>query len=217
MRNEGRIQIVSSFENLFKQIVKSYKHKAAPHRHHRVKLLLIGGTSRSGKTTLANHISSQLNTQDINNIIVSLDLWLIDIDKRKENSVVIERYETKAIINAVDHILIGHVIFPPIYNPITRKRTSETGDQGLCIDAGVAIIDGVIALAIPELLSKADMSIFVDIEDKLRQERLTDFYTKFKGFSSNEATLIIQDREKEEIPYVNDTKKNADIIFFPKK
>jgi uridine kinase len=217
MRNEGRIPLISSFEDLYKQIAESHKHKAATHRYQKVYLLLIGGTSRSGKTTLANLISGQLNSQNIKNLIVSLDSWLIGIDKRKENSVVVERYETEAIINAVDHILNGHVIYPPIYNPITRKRISEAGNESLRIDSGVAIIDGVITLAIPELLDRADMSIFVDVEDKLREERLRDFYIKFKGFSPNEATLIINDREKEEIPYVNETKKNANIIFIQKK
>jgi adenylylsulfate kinase-like enzyme len=65
MRNEGRIQIISSFKNLYKEIIESYKNKVAPERYPKVYLLLIGGTSRSGKTTLANHISGQLNTQHI--------------------------------------------------------------------------------------------------------------------------------------------------------
>lgn len=217
MRIKGRTQIISSLKNLYKQIIESYKNKVAPGGFQKIYLLLIGGTSRSGKTTLANHISGQLNKQNITNITVSLDSWLIGIDKRKENSVVIERYETKAINNAVDNLIKGHVIFPPVYNPITRKRISEAGNQGLYIESGVIIIDGVITLAIPELLGKGDMSIFVGIEDKLRLQWLTEFYIQCKGLSPDEAMAIIQDREKEEIPYVNETKKNADIIFFQKR
>lgn len=217
MRNNGRIPIVSSLEDLYKQITDSYKHKAATHRFQKVYLLLIGGTSRSGKTTLANLISGQLNWQNIKNLVVSLDSWLLGIDERKENSVVVERYETEAIINAVDSILNGHIIYPPIYNPITRKRTSDTGDQGLRIDEGVVIVDGVIALAVPELLNKAGLSIFVDVADKVRLQRLTEFYIQDKGFSPDEANTLIEDREKEEIPFVKKTKKNANIVYCPRQ
>jgi uridine kinase len=216
MRNTGRIPLRYSFEDIEKKIVISYKHKIALSRSQKIYLILIGGNSRSGKTTLANLISDKLNFQNIKNIYISLDSWLIDIDKRKENTLVIERYETKAIINAVESIFNGHVIFPPIYNPITRKRISEAGNQGLSIDEGVAIIDGVITLAIPELLGKADMSIFVDIEDKLRLQRLSEFYIQYKGLYPDKAIAIIQDRENEEVPFINETKKNADIIFFLK-
>lgn len=214
MTAKKNIQSIYCFSELYKHIIESYSIKRD--LCHEVYLLLIGGLSRSGKTTLANLVSEQLNQENIQNVIVPLDSWLICFDKRKQDSSVIERYDTEAIDRSLKLLLKGHNVFPPIYNHITRKRTNEVGSTGLCIKKGILIVEGVISLAVGELVDKSDLAVFIDIENGLRLRRLTEFYHKYKGFSLNETHQIIHEREKEEIPFINETKWYADIIFTPK-
>lgn len=198
----------TSIEPLYKAVSDAY---LANGEH--IFVILIGGCSRAGKSTLSSAIAGQLLKSDIESRVINIDAWLISVDKRKINSTVTERYDLEAINNTVESLLKGETVFPPVYNPASRKRIEGVFEKPIQLTTGVLIIEGVITLADKDLLAKSHFNIFVDIPDSLRIERLDDFYGRVKGLEKKVYSQIILDRENEEIPFVKASAGNADFLF----
>jgi len=183
--------------------------------HHaltRVVIVLIGGCSRSGKTVLAKEVVKYFSRRKIPSDSISLDSWLIDIDKRPEHSSVLERYDCAAIIADINRILNGKSIMLSYYDPKTRSRLIGRS-SAYHLKNGLLIIEGVIALALEGLRMNSLFNIYVTCDDVTRFSRLKDYYCIFKGVELHDALKILCDREKEEVPFVHGTNKWADIIF----
>lgn len=176
-------------------------------------LVLIGGCSRSGKSYLAGLLKKLLEESGIKTIIVELDAWLVSKDKRRPDSNVLERYEIDGIINSVIDLLNGNPVYPPVYDVVKRTRIKEKQDSPVQIKNGVIILDGVVALTIPEFLNRASFRIFLDIPDTLRRERMAEFYLDNKNVSENEFHAIMNEREREEVPFIKSSRCNADVVF----
>jgi len=176
--------------------------------------VLIGGCSRSGKTTLCRRIREDLYNRGIESLLINLDNWLIDINDRTGNETVRERYNYESIAEDIKRVQKGDAIHPPLYDPQTRSIICESRPNPIIIRNGcIGIVDGAIALDIEELRNIADLKIFVSVEDNLRVDRLMKFYLEYKGCSLEETIAIIKDREKEEIPIISATKRFADVIY----
>jgi len=202
---------LKSFDSLYLHVMHAYNNSAS--KVFNTCLILIGGCSRSGKTSLSMRISEKLFEDNISNVVVPLDAWLISLEKRNQSSTVVERYECDAMVKSFEMLLHGRAIFPPVYDSFSRRRISERSDQPLFIPSGVVIADGVIALALPDLRRRASLKIFVDIENSERKQGLRDFYIKYKRLSPVEAEKVIGEREQEEVPYIQNTQQYADVIF----
>lgn len=199
---------ILSYESLYEYIKRlDLQSKKGP------SLILIGGCSRTGKSTLAYKLSEQIKSWGIESNILSLDSWLISIDKRKKDSTVMDRYDCNSIVISIKTLLKGNRIFPPVYNVVSRRRLAEKSKIPIVARSGVVIIDGVNSLALKELLKIAILKIFTTIPDEIRLERLMDFYVNIKGFNNNKAMNIISSREKEEVLFIKKTADNADLIF----
>jgi uridine kinase len=176
-------------------------------------LLLIGGCSRSGKTTITKTISKHLSLFNIPTLRVPLDSWLLGIESRTPEMGVLDRYQCRQIVQAIKVILDGRKVYPPVYDVISRRRISERSSEYLHIKEGVVIVDGVPALAIPALRHTAALRIFVDLDDTDRKRRLRKFYLHEKSLSEHECAEIISRREQEEVLFIKHSKKFADIVF----
>lgn len=203
--------ILKSVKDLSSHIVEALKSEK---RKNKSNLLLIGGCSRSGKSYIANEIKEILTRKGIDTIILELDAWLISKENRRPASTVLERYEIGNIINSIRDLQKGYSISPPLYDAITRRRIKGKNDKSVQQKNGIIIVDGVITLAIPELLDQATIKIFINIPDTLRKKRLAEFYLDYKKVSKNEFDMIFNEREKEEVPFIKSTKRNADLVFF---
>lgn len=177
------------------------------------KLVLLGGCSRSGKSYLANLLKRLLEESGIKTVIVELDGWLVSKDKRKPDSSVLERYKINRIVNSAIDLLNGTAVYPPVYDSGKRERVKEKQDSPMQIKNGIIILDGVVALAIPELLNRASFRIFVDVPDTLRRERMAEFYLDYKNVHENEFQAIMGEREREEVPFIKASRRNADVVF----
>jgi len=175
--------------------------------------VLVGGCSRAGKTTLVSELAETISVAGVNATAVKLDSWLISVDDRKQNSTVLERYEVTAIVASVNKILQGDTICPPVYDVVSRNRVVDSGGDPIAAESGILFVEGVLALAIEELVEKAALKIFVDIPDEHRKNRLIDFYSNTKGLARQEYESIVATREKEEVPYTKKTAINADVLF----
>ena len=176
-------------------------------------IILIGGVSRSGKSTLAKKLGLMLETKSIDCQIIEMDKWLVSLEKRKQNSKVIDRYHIESLIISLRDLLSDKVIFPPHYDSISRTQIAEIGSKPLSFKSGILIIEGVVALAVKELEKLAKIKIHVEISDFQRYRRLINFYKVIKAIPSKEYRQLIKDREKEEIPYIKKTSQKADVIF----
>lgn len=176
-------------------------------------IILVGGCSRAGKTFLVSKLIQNLSVLEVNTSVLNLDSWLVSVYNRKQNSTVLERYEIAAIISAVKRIKQGLAVYPPVYDVASRSRVAASGPSAVLINKGILFIDGVVGLAIKELLAEASLRIYVDIADKRRKSRLVEFYSGIKKMKRKEYTGIIATREKEEVVFIKKTAVNADLIF----
>jgi uridine kinase len=176
-------------------------------------LILIGGCSRSGKSTLAHAVASRFTASGISTRVLGLDHWLIDVEHRSAASTVLERYDGNAIVQAVMALLCGETVHPPVYDVVTRRRVAERSEEGVCLATGVLIVEGVVALALEELLRSARARIYTHTDDDVRLARLRDFYTRTKRLGADEAESLIEARELEEVPSIKQTVAHADFVF----
>lgn len=148
-------------------------------------MILVGGCARSGKTTLANELAAELESKQIVSQIIPLDHWLISKDQRPLNSKVYERFDYKEIIDSIKLYLQGEKIKGYKYD---IKSGSRMGEEELpCFMGKVVIIEGVVALDIPWLRELADVTIFKEIGDETRKQRLREY---FRGRTMDETEKV---------------------------
>ena len=181
--------------------------------------VIIGGCSRAGKTTLAMNLQNKMSSMGIHSLIVQLDSWLVSLEKRRMGSTVLERYDTASIVSSIKNLQSGGRIYPPVYDAISRKRVKESSNKAISLERneGIVIVEGVVSLAIPELMKIAALKIFVDIPDAIRKQRLGDFYSLTKKIDKDIYEKILSNREKEEVILIKATHRNADVLFYGKK
>jgi uridine kinase len=146
-------------------------------------LVLVGGCSRTGKTMLATMLEKKLEQHNIKSITIKLDNWLLGLNERSGKETVSERYSYSEIYKSIRKIMKGEKIFPPIYNPKTRKVTRQNLTHYHQINEGICIVEGVIALDIPDLRNLSDFKIYSEVNDEIRRERLLEFYSEYKKCS----------------------------------
>jgi len=176
-------------------------------------LILIGGFSRSGKTTFANQLNKELRNSGYNSTVIGIDSWLLDIIDRPKDSIITQRYDCKDIESSVINLLNGKSIYPPNYDASSRKRIKNIMSQPVSISEGIIIWEGTIALSIKELLRQSNLNIFININDYTRLKRIIKFYRDEKKVPREEYKNIIKERETEEIPYIRNSMVNAHYIF----
>ena len=202
--NEKNVDYETLMDSLLNNYLKSNEKRF---------LVLIGGCSRSGKTTLANKIKIDCDKKNIKCVTVSLDNWLLGIDERKGDETVRERFKYKDIVEAITRIMNSDMVYTSIYDPKTRLIVCEKGPEPLYIEQGICMVDGVVALDIDELREQADFNIFTDVRDSTRIKRLVAFYNKYKNCSMGNTRKIITSREVDEVSIVKRTQIYADIIY----
>jgi len=185
------------------RIFESIKSKEQP-------LILVGGASRSGKSTFAQVIKMAFAKKGKKLEILGLDHWILDVDRRTEEMTVRDRYDYGEITESLRLLLRGEEVDLPKYDPKTRKRTGEVARFALKGDFGL-IVEGVVVLDIPELREKSDCSVYLGIPDGVRKDRFIDFYS-YKNLPSEGIEKLFERREKDEIEIVKKTREFADLV-----
>ncbi len=173
------------------------------------RLILIGGPSRAGKSSVAQVLKEMISYAGRKAHIISLDGWLLTANERVEGIGVMNRYD----INAASDLLIPiieskdrHLLSIPIHDRKTRKiiskNISSIGPED-CL-----IIEGVPALINNKFIDHTDIKIYVDVADQVRNKRLIDEY-KWRGESDEEIQCRIALREDDEISAVKNSMNNS--------
>jgi D,D-heptose 1,7-bisphosphate phosphatase len=177
------------------------------------KLILIGGASRSGKSTTAQVLSEILFKLGKNNHIISLDGWLLPSELRSEGIGVINRYDMEGVRRVIKICLESKTstnIQLPIYdrlNRISNEFDAISIKQDDCI-----IVEGVTALMDNYLCSKSNLRIYVENDEEERNKRIIDDYT-WRNEDIKKINQIILDRNLDEVPNIKASSSNSNFII----
>lgn len=173
------------------------------------RLVLIGGPSRAGKSSVAQVLKEIMSFAGRKAHIISLDGWLLPANERLESVGVINRYNLKAASDLLIPIIDSknrHWISIPMHDRKTRrimkKDISSIGPDD-CI-----IIEGVPALISNNFLDYTDIKIYVDVADEIRLGRLREEY-EWRGESYEEIQSRITSREYDELAIVRNSIINS--------
>ena len=176
--------LVSSYKNHFEEIAKC-------------KNWFVGGLSRSGKSTFSAICKRELKKRGINCIILSLDRWLIDLDKR--GFTVIERYDLESVkkmyfeINEATQDLN---IKLPYYSKKRQCRTDKRLVQTIGVN-DIIIWEGVIAIELAKQLNQILNTFFIEVDENDRKSRMKREY-EIRGIDEKDFNYIYESREQTE-------------------
>lgn len=180
-----------------------------------VRLVLIGGGTCSGKTTIARAIGMRLN--DLKTVIISHDNYYKDLchlepqARAKVNFDHPGSIDSPYLLDDIKLMLEGEAVDMPDYDFKTHCRV----EGSTCVAfADVIILEGIFALYYPELLELSDLKIYVDTDSDLRLARRMQRDIIDRG-RSVESVLeqYLQTVKPSHDAFIEPTKKNADLII----
>jgi len=178
------------------------------------RLMLIGGLSRSGKSTLAQVVKEQLALVGRTAHILSLDGWLKPTDQRSEGQGVGTRFDLAAATRFVVELLAQTQtvqVQVPIYERKSRSIRHEPFNRSIH-PSDLIIVEGVPALMCSELVSLSKMSLYTDVNRNERLERLHKDYA-WRGMDIQEIDRLIASRDSDETEEVRRSAVRARFII----
>jgi uridine kinase len=179
------------------------------------RLILIGGGTCSGKTTIAKAIGKRIT--DLKTVIISHDNYYRDLGHLPPEAAKQVNFDhpaaidTEYLIKDLKSMLDGTAVDIPGYDFSTHRR--EEGS--VCIaNADVIILEGIFALYYPELLELSDLKIYVDTDPDIRLARRMQRDILERG--RNVESVLYQYLETvkpSHQAFIEPTKKNADVII----
>ena len=169
----------------------------------------IGGLARSGKSTFVNLLVRSLAEEGFSAQVISLDNWLISLERRSEKMTVRERYKYEEIAWDLHRLVNHETIFVSNYDHLSRKTSSPgrfTLDGSECL-----IIEGIPALDIEEVRNLSHYKIYVEVAEVLRKKRFLSFY-RWKSLSDREIWRLHTDRLDDEVQIISESKKYANVV-----
>jgi len=172
--------------------------------------ILVGGVSRSGKSTVASVLVEIFNLLGKRAHILPLDSWLKASEKRHEGVGVLGRYMLDEVIDVAKKVASSSQRFSLNYTLYDRKLKQAQSQKTVSIGpSDIVIFEGVPALLDSHLLETANLKIYVDIGDDTRMSRLKDEYS-WRGENVESFMKKIMSREKDEVSPIKDSANKAD-------
>lgn len=178
------------------------------------RLLLIGGLSRSGKSSLAHVLKEQLAMTGITAHILSLDGWLKPTDERAEGRGVGTRFDLAAATRFVVELL-AQTETVRVQVPIYERHTRAIRREPRILDiqpSDLLIVEGVPTLMCSKLVSLSPIRIYTDVNRDERIERLHKDYA-WRGMDTPEIDRLIASRDSDETEEVRRSGVHARFIL----
>lgn len=135
-----------------------------------VTIIGIAGGTASGKTTIAKKLYA--TTSQVGSVaMLRMDDYYkctdhLTLEQRRQiNFDHPDSYDIELFIEHLEALKNSQDIDKPIYDFVVSNRTKETE---LVKASSVIIVEGILLFAIPELLEKFDIKIFVETPDDIR-------------------------------------------------
>lgn len=178
-------------------------------------IILIGGGTGSGKTTVAKRIMERLGSEKC--VILPMDNYYRDMshipleERKKYNYDHPDMIEHTLIVKHVKELLTGKAIELPDYDFTLYTRT---GNSTKIQPKPILLIEGIFALYYDELRALADLKIYVDTEgdERFIRRLQRDIFERGRTIESVIDQYLNTVKPMHDA-YVEPTKKLADIIM----
>jgi histidinol-phosphate phosphatase family protein len=164
--------------------------------------VLIGGLSRSGKSTFAAGLKAALQARGLDAVVLSLDRWLKNAPERTAG--VLGRYDLAAVAALIGQLVSRQApleLSLPVYHKLELRRI-EGAEHVEITPSTVIIFEGTVALTLTEKLPAGTPTFYVEIDETERQRRVINEYL-LRGKSRQEAEAIYLARQQDEVPVVS--------------
>jgi histidinol-phosphate phosphatase family protein len=175
-------------------------------------LVLVAGLARSGKSTLAAVLASELRLRGRKAQALSLDRWIRPLEERRPG--VLGRYDLDQVRAALGPWLDGGAVESapaPFYDRF--RRTSAEGPALSVAADEVLVLEGVPALAAPFPTARRVRRIHVRLDEQVRAARMQADYRARTGESADAARAVYEARSVDETPVVAGSAASADVTF----
>lgn len=177
------------------------------------RLILVGGPSRSGKSSIANVLAELFELVGIRAHVLPMDGWLKAAEDRHEGAGILSRYKLDAMLEEAKKIATNPNRFSIRYTQYDSKIKQVQAVKSSSIGpSDVVILEGVPALLDDRLIGLANARIYVDIDDDVRIQRLRDEYI-WRGEDEKAYMQKINSREKDEVLAVKESAYRADYLI----
>jgi D,D-heptose 1,7-bisphosphate phosphatase len=175
-------------------------------------VLLIGGNTRTGKSTLASYLRIAFSKKGQNVMQVGLDNWLLPEEQRSRNMNVYDRFRLPVLVSDLNKLFRGETLSISTYvNHPERIPDSVTyNPKGI----HVILVEGVVALSSPEIRELANCRLFTTLGPAQFRQRIDEYYA-WRGKSREETSLLVEKREQDEYQFIEKESKFADLIINP--
>lgn len=178
------------------------------------KVILIGGGSAAGKTLLSKSLSQAFPGQVS---LLSFDAYyrphpeLCLEERAKVNYDDPRSVEEDLFIKDLKQLIANHEVQIPIYDFASHSRLTSVQTV---IPHEYLIIDGIFALVFPEILSLADLKIFVTAPEDVRLQRRINRDVKERGRTPESVMKQFHATvQPSHLLYIEPSIRQADIIF----
>jgi D,D-heptose 1,7-bisphosphate phosphatase len=173
-------------------------------------IILIGGNTRTGKSTLASYLRLSFERSGHRVLQVALDNWLLPEEKRTPGMNVYDRFQLGTLEKDIQKMISGQRLIVTTYvNHPERKAVPVVYDP---LSAEVIIIEGIVALSSENINKSSHMRIFTMLYPELFRERLHEYYA-WRGNTAEETETLVKKREPDEYQLIEKESKLAHLII----
>lgn len=172
-------------------------------------VVLIGGQSRGGKSTLAATLRDALAARGQRAVVLSADRWLRPAAERGDG--VLQRYELGALQRLFERLAQTadrpERLSLPGYDRRDRSRHDDVDSVALA-PSDVIVIEGTVALALNAAQCSHVRRVFVEIDEVEREARVLREY-RLRGLEEGAARAVYRARLEDEHPVIESTAGDA--------
>jgi histidinol-phosphate phosphatase family protein len=171
-------------------------------------LVGVGGRSRAGKSVMAHACVRTLTEDGVACLLVRLDDWITPVAERGAADSAEMRARVDLLPEVIAVLRSGRRVTGLGYNAASRS-----GGEPVTYDpAGqsVIVLEGSFA-AHRSLRAMLDLTVFVDVPEKLQQRRFASFY-RWKGLDQQTTDALWRSRVDDEWPAVDRQRDGVDLV-----
>jgi len=173
-------------------------------------IILIGGNTRTGKSTLASYLRINFEKEGIHVLQVSLDNWIVRENRRDHSMNVFDRFRLEMVENDLNQLFSGQPVTVSTYvNHPDRKSFDLLYDPD---KTDIIIVEGIVALSSEVVRKSAHLKVFTTTDYGTFIHRIREYYN-WRGKSAEDTAELIKKREQDEYQLIEKDSKLADLII----